>query len=377
LNSALGIRARAVLSLVVIGQFTSGLAAQEPTRAGAQASQQHVVKRGDTLWDLAGFYFTNPFLWPVIFEANRTVVEDPHWIYPGEVLQIPGVEAGLPVVVRGDTLAPQPIIQPVEGPQQRPSGRTRFYDPPPPEDPNRRITLAERDGPMYVVPPAAYVSVAWLADTASLDIRARLMTVADPTRQNDKLPVLLLPFARVLATAAGSGASVGDTLMVVRLGERVQTLGRVVMPVALVRVDSVGETLIAAHIVKQFAESQAGDYLIPVEPVPEIRRGSPTPVQDGAQGELVHFQWAEPLYGTSDHGFVNLGAGAGLEIGDEFVAYVPRRPGARRTVLPDEPVATLQVVKVRENSATVRVSGVASPALREGLSVRLVRKMMP
>lgn len=379
MTSALGIRARAILSLAMIGLFASPLAAQEPQKAAQSGQQQqHVVKTGDTLWDLAGFYFTNPFLWPAIFEANRDVIEDPHWIYPGEILGIPGVESGLPVVVREDTMAtePQPIVQPATGPRQEPSRRTRFYKPPPPEDVGRRLTLAERDAPLFVVSPGMYLSAAWLADTAALDVRGRLVTVAEPTRQRDKLPVVLLPFERILLAGAGAGATAGDSLMMVRIGEQIGSLGRVVEPVAIVYVDSVGATMIAGHLVKQFAEAEAGDYVIPLEPVPPIARGLPSPVQDGAEGELVRFLWEEPLHGTLDDGFVNLGADA-VAIGDELIAYVPARPGPGRTELPSEVVARLRVVKVQPNSATVRVSEATSPALRDGLLVKVVRKMVP
>jgi hypothetical protein len=66
-----------------------------------------------------------------------------------------------------------------------------------------------------------------------------------------------------------------------------------------------------------------------------------------------------------------------VAIGDELVAYVPARPGPGRTELPSEVVATLRVVKVRANSATVRVADASSAALRDGLRVKVVRKMAP
>src|SRR5688572_12751997 len=41
----------------------------------------HVVKQGDTLWDLSGQYYQNPWNWPQVWSLNPQV-KDPHWIYP-------------------------------------------------------------------------------------------------------------------------------------------------------------------------------------------------------------------------------------------------------------------------------------------------------
>jgi nucleoid-associated protein YgaU len=39
---------------------------QQPTPTASQP-KQHTVRKGDTLWDLAGFYLNDPFRWPMIF----------------------------------------------------------------------------------------------------------------------------------------------------------------------------------------------------------------------------------------------------------------------------------------------------------------------
>ncbi len=51
------------------------------------------VKKGDTLWDLSVEHLGDALRFPEWVEINDLRSGDPHWIYPGEVLNIPGTVA--------------------------------------------------------------------------------------------------------------------------------------------------------------------------------------------------------------------------------------------------------------------------------------------
>ncbi|HVV83325.1 MAG TPA: LysM peptidoglycan-binding domain-containing protein [Kofleriaceae bacterium] len=59
----------------------------------------HVVRRGDTLWDICWYYFSDPWQWPKIWSYNGQIT-NPHWIYPGDLVRL------LP---RGTFVPPAPV----------------------------------------------------------------------------------------------------------------------------------------------------------------------------------------------------------------------------------------------------------------------------
>lgn len=58
---------------------------------GDRTLSRYVVKRGDTLWDIAGRFLARPWYWKQVW-YNNPQIKNPHWIYPGDVLSIVNVQ---------------------------------------------------------------------------------------------------------------------------------------------------------------------------------------------------------------------------------------------------------------------------------------------
>lgn len=50
------------------------------------APDQHVVVTGDTLWGISGKFLQHPWCWPQVWGLNRDQINNPHWIYPGQIV---------------------------------------------------------------------------------------------------------------------------------------------------------------------------------------------------------------------------------------------------------------------------------------------------
>lgn len=79
-----------VLLLGCQSVFAAEVAVREdsPTR--------YTVLQGDTLWDIAGKFLEEPWLWPEVWQLNPQI-ENPDLIYPGDIIEL-AYENGAPVL---------------------------------------------------------------------------------------------------------------------------------------------------------------------------------------------------------------------------------------------------------------------------------------
>jgi LysM repeat protein len=103
---------------------SSGVSAETPSTAGnapvinPSAPKSYTVKRGDTLWAISALFLRDPWLWPEIWYVNPRI-ENPHLIYPGDVLALAYGADGRPMlqVVSGGAARLDPRLRssPLDG----------------------------------------------------------------------------------------------------------------------------------------------------------------------------------------------------------------------------------------------------------------------
>ncbi|HEX6107152.1 MAG TPA: LysM peptidoglycan-binding domain-containing protein [Gemmatimonadales bacterium] len=370
-----------------------------PTIALGQASESHTVREGDTLWDLARQYRGDPFLWPDIYRLNTSVVEDPHWIYPGEVLRLAASE-GIASVPSTDTPPPSDTTAVAEAPSSEPEPAA----PDPSTPPTSLATLVEQSasaedemaplfGPRpgetmqetmraYVEQPyrplrrSEFYSSGFLTEGDKLPFGKVLGMVTPPQIRAEARNVSALPYSMMSVRAPRSaGYRVGDTLLVVRTGHEVRSFGDVIVPTGLVQVVDTADGKYLAEVVAIYGAMRAGQQVLPAESFGGTGSVRAVPVEQGLEARLIGGPSRQDLKAPQMVVFLDKGRRHGVAPGDLFeIRRTPERlpDGAIRV---DEVMATLQIVHVRERSATARVLNVISPDIQPGAKVRQVARL--
>ena len=320
----------------------------------------HVVKRGDTLWDLAKAYLKDPFRWPDVFQRNTDIVENPHWIYPGETIRIPSSEVKPEVLARIST-KPAPS-----------SDRTVFSSLPPGMVPDRIGSNGEVLGRNYPggVPRGEIEAAPFAMKTGGPVNNGRLAAAYDRPgikaaagerrfQLNDRVFVDL---------PRGVAGNAGDLLLTYRLGEEISDVAQLVVPTGVVRIESSALGKPMGRIVRQFGEIVLDQHVIQLESIPPSV-GKPVAVPPGPVERVVYVANDPVLPSLQSYVILTAKSANGVRVGDQFTliddSVDPKYPA------PAVPAAIGEVVRVTPFAVTVIVVDHEQPRIYAGMSARL------
>jgi len=358
-------------------------------------------------------YFNDPLLWPEIYRLNTSVIEDPHWIYPGEVLNLSGfvtVAQGGDTVVAvpqdttgaaadtvraapGDTIvAVVPVDTATALADTMPADTSQLViEPPPPTVAESHETIFDRrrtnrqqvqdvlrayaDQPYRPLRSGEFYAAGFLSENERLPWARVLGATAIPAihRLSDRTSATTF---EEIAIKPPRNASyhVGDSLLLARIDRPASgRWGDVVVPVGIGRVTALEDEQVLARVVAQFSRIHDGDLAMPLEPFRDPGRVRPTPVEQGLLGKLLEPRDPHPIAGAQQYFFINKGRTDGVTPGDVFEIY---RPAAGTLGSASEEVrAVMMIVHTRDHSATGLLIEIIHPGLNMGLPVRLIKKM--
>lgn len=379
------------LALALAVAMPAPLLAQTPA---ADVPETHTVKQGDTLWDLSRQYFGDPVLWPRIYQMNTAVVEDPHWIFPGEVLRL-GSDGAVSSVPASDFPSATDQVQADPAPGDTGSRESaQIVDATPSDQQSVADTtpIFPRQGMTMSAPPvfrsdfvdsyravtrADFNQAGFLTEGKSLPLGQVLGTVA-PSQVDARGSQAAMLYSRVAIRPPAPGAyQVGDTLLAVMVDRNAAPgVGQIVVPTGLIRVLDATRPEVLGEVIAQYAAITPDCQVLPAEKFTDRRGVRPQPFADGAEGTLIAFRATDVLRGVGDIVFVDKGRTEGMQLGDVLEARRtkdPRQPTGSALV-PDV-VARLQIVHLGDQTATARVMWVSYPDIPTGTRWKLVARL--
>jgi hypothetical protein len=374
--------------LALAAGFTAvqAIHAQEPApQPPSTQARTHTVVRGDNLWDLSQTYLGNPFLWPEIYRLNRDVVEDPHWIYPGEILRLPGDT--VPVVSQlPETTVPGPVTEPVrEGAPVDPAAPTIFSRQRPTTVAQLPASVGDELGIVGMTPRptvrAGEVLVAPYVDREGGPRgHGRIVKSADLTGvggSSDRMA--FQPYDKVLiAPPVGYVAPEGERYLSYRLGPMLENQGQLIIPTGVLEVHASArsETGAVAKVVRVFNEIRSTDRLIPIDTVGMGSTTRPVAVTDGPSAKITWIYGEPVLPSIQNFVVLNVSSTQGVRMGDEFMIFQPsRKPEEGEPREKETLVAKAQVVRATPYGVTALIIGQEQPAIKEGMSARISARM--
>ncbi|PCI42947.1 MAG: peptidoglycan-binding protein LysM [Proteobacteria bacterium] len=291
----------------------------------ADLPQPYVVKKGDTLWDIANYFFKDPYTWLKIWEKNLYIT-NPDLIYPGNKIWFNvQKQSGL------STLRPQPTI--ISKPVERLEGRI---------DTSLLITALSRQG---FVSPKAINGVGYLLDSADERINYGA---------NDHVYIKMQ-----------QPASEGELFDVFRSDDTIydpdtgKAIGILVKHLGQIEITGETDGIYHGTILKTFEEISRGDRLKPAINInTQIQPSFP---KGKLQGKVLYIRNDAAEAGQNQVIAINLGIDAGMKAGTALSIHragrmIKDRITGHNTLLPEEKIGELLVLVAHQDASLALVT---------------------
>ncbi len=363
------------------------------------ATRTHVVRKGDTLWDIARAYTNDPLRWKQVYHLNTATVEDPHWIYPGERLRLPGsavadataataparaAHAARTVAAHPpDTASPEATELSATPTAGRTGGETVFkraLDERATRPPLTRVAFqaqaqAQADAPTLrpgEVHAAPYVEREAGPPNAgrivgSGDVPGIPLTESERPLQSGERAFVVLP--------PGMSSAPGTRYITVRRGPMLEGVGQVMIPTGVVTVERAqpGQA-VEARVVARFEQMLIGDELVTMEAVPS-NLPRPRAQTGGVETSVLWVEGEPALPSLQSYFIVEGGSDSGMRAGDQIMLYRERRTTPDGIVLPESEIAVAQIVRVTPQASTAMIIHQSYAGIQQGTHGRVSAKM--
>jgi len=347
--------------------------AEEQTPSAKEAYAEHVIKQGDTLWDIANRYLRDPFLWPFIWRANPSI-SNPDLIYAGSKLAIPSL-APIERAMQAPAAQPKSELAEKEAPARQAAPKSAQAAPPVPAQeeskpvegfaaarvlkpktavleeqesaaPVSKLIMPEEER-QPIIDKYSMLNAGYVDDFASSDVIVR--------GRDEAKTIFGFGDEVFVSIKSKQSVKVGDKYVIYTVEETVRhpktgaRFGSLVRGLGILEItkNDPSTDILTARITLSFDSAAKDDMLLPYQEPALVYPQTARKTKD-ITGYILEVTNQHTISGQTEFVYLDKGKQDGVEAGDRFTVYEV----SRDRDLPLRKIGEVQAFVVRERTST-------------------------